>query len=130
MGKCEAMSESNLICQTIAREATSGDFEDMVAIGKVLRNRLALGYYGKSYQEVILSKWQFSCWNDGTYQKERSQEQLEQAAKAFEISAMESDFPATHYYNPEVSGDPSWASSPQMKYLCTIGKHKYYQETR
>ena len=124
------MSESVLIYQTIAREATSGDFDDMVAVGKVLRNRLALGYYGKTYQEVILKKWQFSCWNPGVKQKERTQEQLKMASEAFELSAMKSDFPATHYYNPEVSGDPYWASSPQMKYLCKIGEHKYFQERR
>ena len=123
------MSDALIVYETIAREA-SDNYDDYLGVAYTIRNRVLLGW-SKSYREACLKPFQYSCWNQGVEQVERTPEQISMAKDAFDfVLSSKSDFPATHYYNPEVSGDPAWTSSPQMKYLCTISKHKYYQEIR
>ena len=123
------MSESRLIAETISRES-SGNFDEMVAIGKVLRNRKDTGWYGDSYISVILSKSQFSCWNEGTIQEERTKEQLDNAALAFELSSLKSDFPANLYHLADMKKYPSWTKANNVKRLCQVGAHIFYEERR
>ena len=121
------MSDALIVYETIAREA-SDNYDDYLGVAYTIRNRVLLGW-SKSYREACLKPFQYSCWNQGVEQVERTPEQISMAKDAFDfVLSSKSDFPATHYHHENIS--PSWASSPQMKYLCTISKHRYYQEIR
>ena len=127
------MSESKLICETIAREgfmrAGKPYMDDYIAIARTIRNRLLLKWDGETtIHGIILHPMAFSAWNPGVEMAERTKEQLEAASLAWELSAIPADFPATHYHLADMKEYPSWAG--KIKYLCQVGKHKFYQEVR
>lgn len=51
------------LAKTIYGEARGESVETMLAVGWVIRNRLQLRRYGKTYKDVVLQPKQFSCWN-------------------------------------------------------------------
>ncbi len=62
-----ATMDTNLLhlAKTIWGEARGENIETMLAVGWVVRNRLSAKRYGKTYKDVVLQPFQFSCWNSG-----------------------------------------------------------------
>jgi hypothetical protein len=56
------LSAPAVLALTIFGEARNQPIEGKVAVGSVIRNRLASGRWGHDYKAVCLAPWQFSCW--------------------------------------------------------------------
>lgn len=57
-----ALSDTQIVALTIWGEARGEPIEGQIAVGCVIRNRMKGGHWGRSYTDVCLAKWQFSCW--------------------------------------------------------------------
>lgn len=123
------------LAKTIYGEARGEGLKGMQAVANVVMNRVNAGsWYGASVKDVVLKKWQFSCWNDGDPNKKvienMTPAQLEASgALAIARKAIAGDLAditggATHYHNKHIK--PSWALS--MKRTATIGNHIFYKE--
>lgn len=60
------LSEADVLAVTLWAEARGEPIEGKAAVASVIRNRVASGRWGHSYDSVCRAPWQFSCWNDGT----------------------------------------------------------------
>ncbi len=136
-----SLPEKELLARCIWGEARGESVEGKLAIAHVVMNRKeANAYYGHSIADVLLKRWQFSCFN-GTDPNlaqiiDLSDKNLELTycraiadAVIFERTLGRNADPtggATHYHT--VSTKPSWAESSQMKHLCRIGNHLFYRE--
>ena len=135
-------TDREIVAATIWAEARGEGIVGMAAVAAVIQNRADGIYkrYGSTYRNVCLKPWQFSCWNiykDGT--KDPNLDLILRGptgnrwhyAQAitdlvFEKLMGDPTGGATHYHTPDVN--PSWASSPQMRFLRQIGNHKFYFE--
>ena len=127
------MSDALIVYETIAREA--GTIDQKIAVSRLILTRAKLGLrykWGTTPRSVCLYPGAFDCWNSQTHasQDERTQEELEQAMKAFEIACTtKSDFPATHYHDKRQ--EKHTGIFKDMKFLCTVDKDMhFYQEIR
>lgn len=59
----DALSEHQVFLVTLYGEARSEPIEGLIAVACCVRNRVQSGYRGRTYHEVCLAPWQFSCWN-------------------------------------------------------------------
>lgn len=57
-----ALTETQVVTLTLWGEGRGEPIEGRIAIGCLIRNRVDAAYRGRSYREVCLSPWQFSCW--------------------------------------------------------------------
>lgn len=129
--------QEDYIARTIWGEARGEGARGMQAVANVIMNRVKAGsWYGTTPKDVVLKKWQFSCWNDGDPNK----------SKMLAVTAADRDFAnaqiiaqaayngnlpditngATHYYAYKSIKEPSWVKD--MTYKTTIGNHKFYKE--
>lgn len=127
-----------MIAGLIHGEADGEPTEGQIAVAWTVRNRvLNPSWWGKSWLEVILKPFQYSCWNfdkRGFPDWERVTELIEKATAAQLYISMGVYFGyivdptggATHYHASYV--DPAWAGSEMMEYLKTIGNHLFYRE--
>ncbi|MGE9762726.1 cell wall hydrolase [Pseudomonas sp. PDM20] len=51
------------LAMTIYGEARGQSYESKIAVGWVIRNRLATGRWGKTYKLVVTARLQFTCWS-------------------------------------------------------------------
>lgn len=58
----ENLSNAEILALTIIGEARGEPIEGQVAVGCVIRNRCLT--YKKSYHDICLEPYQFSCWNE------------------------------------------------------------------
>ena len=88
---------------------------------KPLKKALKEGY-GKTLKDVILSPYQYSCFNNGTKSSKFLKNPLKHDAKEFFISLIIAEGilhgkykdptnGATHYYNPSLVNKPTWVNS-------------------
>lgn len=123
------------MAKTMWGEARGEGARGMQAVGNVIMNRVnAASWYGASIKDVVLKKWQFSCWNETDPNRKVIEPLTEQQLAANGslsiarqvISGMLPDITggATHYHAKGIR--PSWASS--MKKTATIGNHIFYRE--
>ena len=121
------------MARTIYGEARGEGSRGMQAVGNVIMNRVHAGsWYGASIKDVVLKKYQFSCWNVGDPNREKilnaTPTQLSSARSIAEKVA-DGTLPditggATHYHAKSIL--PYWAAS--MKKTATIGNHIFYKE--
>lgn len=67
----------DLLAATMWGEGRSGGSAEMRAIGHVILNRVENDGFGSSIQAVVLSPYQFSCWNEGDPNRSRMERLLE-----------------------------------------------------
>ena len=121
----------------IFAEARSEPFEGQVAVGCVIRNRMARKY--ASDGTVTSTVWwpkQFSWTNSTDGQRTRVLRADENdpawrvAVKAWEESAFSRAVgDAVLYYADWISA-PDWAHAPGVKPVRQIGRHRFFTETR
>lgn len=128
----------DVVARTLWGEARGEGDDGMVAVANVIMNRVKspISWWGATPGTVALKKWQFSVWNDNDPNRvliENVTDDDPQFARALQIAkmAVEGDLPdltggATHYHTPAVN--PPWASSPNVKFIKTIGNHRFYRE--
>lgn len=124
-------SQTDLVAvQTIYLEARGESKEGQVAVGEVIRNRVAIGgWWGNSVKKVCLRDYQFSCWNN-LPEAERSlrnawDREMQESARSWEISRKTNLVRgATHYCRYD--SWPAWRS--HMKFIRRIGNHLFFKE--
>jgi len=108
--------------ETIAYEASGEDLLGQVAVACVIRNRAEK--QNKTIEQICKAPYQFSCWNPKTKLNKRTKLEIEKARLAWQLSESFL-FSATHYH--ALNCNPYWSKS--LTYLCTIGNHKFYQQS-
>jgi N-acetylmuramoyl-L-alanine amidase len=132
----ETWSELELLTGLIIGEARGEGMAGRIGVALTARTRAKKPcWWGKNLREVILMDRQFSCWQDHNADVIRSiREQHGTSWKNFERIAMDVYSgitidcigKPTHYHT--INCNPKWAG--QLKYLTTIGKHKFYHDPR
>ena len=121
----------------IFAEARSEPYEGQVAVGCVVRNRMARKY--ASDGTVVGTVWwpkQFSWTNSTDGQRTRvlraelSDPAWRVAVRAWEESAMSRVVGDAVLYYADYIPAPDWAKAPGVTLVRTIGKHRFFTETR
>jgi hypothetical protein len=124
------LSDRELLAKTLQAEAGNQGIGGMLAVGSVIRNRMA---QGGSLSDVILAPAQFSAWNKVTGAVGGEQGQDMAAIKPSEDAYAAADAilsgnapdvtgGATHYYNPSIS-NPAWGKEKAGGDWTKIGAH-------
>jgi len=124
------LSDRELLAKTLQAEAGNQGIGGMLAVGSVIRNRMA---QGGSLSDVILAPAQFSAWNKVTGAVGGEQGQDMAALKPSEDAYAAADAilsgnapdvtgGATHYYNPSIS-NPAWGKEKAGGDWTKIGAH-------
>jgi len=126
----------NALWRTIYGEAEAGDFEDAIAIGHVILNRVRLPNWPGSIRGVCYQPWQFSCWNnDNPRLKELNEVKPSAsgwAAYCYDLAHQliagtgpaDPTMRATHYYATYI-GAPKWAKGHTPVYRTAGGKYTH-----
>jgi len=118
------ISPEELIARTIHFEAGCESVTGKLAVASVIYNRHADS--ADSWQEIILAKAQFSCWNGPQDLCELIPGSEAALCRSIAHDMLTGEFepigPWTHYYNPNLC-DPSWAKSLQK--VKNIGRHRF-----
>lgn len=129
--------QEDYIARTIYGEARGEKSQGMQAVANVIMNRVKAGsWYGTTPKDVVLKKYQFSCWNDSDPNKAKilaatAADPVFANAQKIAQAAYRGTLPditggATHYYAYKSIAAPSWVN--KMTYTTTIGNHKFYKE--
>ena len=126
------MTAALCLSLTIYYEARSENIFGQLAVAQVVMNRVESSRYPNDTCEVVTQRKQFSYLN-GTKVEHLVQDVSEYQAWRVAQSVANSflkghriSLDATHYHTVQI--DPSWANHPSMKYLKTIGNHRFYKE--
>lgn len=136
------LDQMDLMARTMWGEARGESEIGRLAVGFVILNRVRDMRWGFNVHDVVLAKWQFSCFNEGDPNlpklmaldsaKPDPDPVYEQCLKlASQILLGEVSDPthgATHYHALGVR--PSWAGHPKMRYRGRIKNHLFYFEER
>jgi len=133
----EKLPQADLLARCIWGEARGEPIRGKLAVAHVVLNRVkARSYFGKTITEVILSPWQFSCFNENDPNLAKilglsSKDPDLAYCRAVADMALLTGSPdptggATHYHAAQVT--PLWAESNQMVFLWRIGNHLFYRE--
>ena len=125
-----ALNDRELLAKTLQAEAGNQGIGGMLAVGSVIRNRMA---QGGSLSDVILAPAQFSAWNKvtGAVGGEQGQDMValkpSEDAYAAADAILSGNAPdvtggATHYYNPSIS-NPAWGKEKAGGDWTKIGAH-------
>ena len=126
------INPDTLAAINIWMEARGEPYEGQVAVGEVMRNRLANGSFGHNLQSIILAPYQFSGWNTTSNERiaafslDDADPVYQQCLKAW-LESTNTAFAkgALFYYNPSiVSLPPDWAVPIHL--TATIGHHQFY----
>jgi len=143
------LSEVELLARLIWGEARGESLQGKVAVGCVVWNRVnhATGRYGRTWRNVMLKPWAFSCF----WQDLGKNPQFDQIISDKYFATLQGTFSeierirviadmvrgglttdptgkATHYHVADMQHPPYWADSDQMKATVMIGNHKFYEE--
>lgn len=127
--------EIDLTARTLWGEARGEGIRGMQAVANVITNRVNAGkWYGRTYEEVVLKPYQFSCWNenDPNFSKLKSVNDNDVnfynakglARLAYDGDLLDITGGATHYHR--AGSTPYWAGS--MQKTAVIGNHVFYKE--
>ena len=113
------------MARTMWGEARGEGATGMRAVGHVIMNRVKAGsWYGATPKDVVLKKWQFSCWNAD----DPNRPKLLAVTTADSNFALAQSLAKAIYANylalGSVSKVPSWAS--KMTQVAEIGNHTFY----
>jgi len=124
------LNDRELLAKTLQAEAGNQGLGGMLAVGSVIRNRMA---QGGSLSDVILAPAQFSAWNKvtgavgGEQGQDMSAVNPSKDAYAAADAILSGNAPdvtggATHYYNPSIS-NPAWGQEKAGGDWTKIGAH-------
>jgi spore germination cell wall hydrolase CwlJ-like protein len=129
--------ELSLPEMTLVAEAKNQGYIGMLAVAEVIRTRAKERHI--TVDEVVLQKWQFSCWNDLQegyrqvydlvyFRSEREMADIHDTARKAWLDSATSNITkkANLYHATYVH--PTWARSPKVHYITAIGKHLFYKE--
>lgn len=132
------IDENALAVMTIWQEARGESFEGKVAVGEVIRHRMAQRVHSDgTIAGTVLAPLQFSGMNAKdpnripAFKLDTENPQCAACQKAWDMSATTNITKgATFYYSPKTVKalgypDPAWAV-PE-KHLVTIGSHEFYR---
>ena len=121
-------------------EARSEGFKGMVATVWTAKNRFldpAHRWPNKRLGQVILQRWQFSCFNDNDPNLAKLWQPLEYDTEWVWVEACAAAFGvvfglledltggANHYHTISMAKYPSWADPGKV--TCDIGGHRFYE---
>lgn len=128
-----------LLAQTILGEAEGENWSGKLAVANVIMNRLEDGRFGKNLKEVILKKYQFSCWNKGSprikvmenpkrYTDIDTWEQCRVVAKlVLERDVCDKTKGSLYYVHKNISKrPPKWLQ--EMDIVIAIDSHVFYRD--
>jgi hypothetical protein len=145
-----ALSDEQMLCLTLYGEARGEPYEGKVAVAYVIKNRLKTGRWGNSIKKVVLSPFQFSCYNcddpnravleeiarnwDSYIQKNKKLQECCKVAKEVLSGAVSDPTGGALYYHGDpkyyarmwqkCGGVPCWAVD---KPYVVIGNHWFYR---
>ncbi len=139
-----------LLARMIYGEARSCNAEERIAIGYTAINRLKAGYYGDTLHEVVLARWQYSCFNNNDPNLDKLLKPTQQGfgeRKAWRLCVKNAygilaqrlpDYGkgATHYLHKNVEKKTWWTKSPKMQRIGILqtkfgpSRHVFYKEKR
>ena len=139
----EKLSDEQLMALCIYGEARDQGLDGMLAVGSVVMNRLRRQtWMGKTVKEVILKRYQFSCFNEtdpnrkllalaaDDFQGATERDGWLRAAYWVAIGILDHYLAsnvamATNYFRPSANAaDPSWTK--EMQFIKKIGDHFFY----
>ena len=129
------ITDITCMAQNIWFETRSGGFEDKIAVGHVVLNRVRAGNYPDTICEVIWQPKQFSWTHDGQSDEVELINRIDREAWMRAVMAAHltmtgevKDFSngATHYHANYVS--PGWSKA--MTNVAVHGQHIYYRTER
>lgn len=123
-------------------EARGESLEGSAAVMMVVRNRvLHPRWWGRSWKEVMLKPWQFSCFNANDPNREMLIEMMDDplgsaedpewrearflVAGVFNGDIQDMTKGATHYHVTDMARPPMWASL--LTPTAVIGRHSFYK---
>jgi|MudIll2142460700_1097286.scaffolds.fasta_scaffold65317_4 hypothetical protein len=142
------LDATDIIGLTLWGEARSEPVEGLVAVASVIANRVRdpQGRFGKTWQEVCLKPWQFSCWipEGGRVNYERMKLKAEQmmatrawpdpketrlreclwVARGIIDQMIRDNTRGANHYHTTVLDPPTWADP--RKITVRIGAHVFY----
>lgn len=127
-GYCETQEE--VVIQTLLLEARGEGLIGMQAVGEVIRNRASSK--NKSYEEVVLTPFQFSCWGEPINKVNRKLSKFTEydwqlASKAWALSEDSRLTNGANHYLAKKSLKhlPSWAK--EWLITAKLGNHTFYR---
>lgn len=135
--KSAKADELSLPEMTLVAEAKNQGYIGMLAVAEVIRTRAK--DRNLTFDQVVLQKWQFSCWNDLQdgfrlvydvlgYRTEKEMADIHNLArKAWKDSATTNITKKANLYHATYV-HPDWAKSHKVHYITAIGKHLFYRE--
>jgi spore germination cell wall hydrolase CwlJ-like protein len=126
-------AEENFAVATIWQEARGEIHEGKVAVGEVIRTRMAKKVFSDgTILGTVLAPFQFAGWNPRDPNRlpalrlKKDDPAVADCEKAWAESATSSlTAGATHYFNPRIVR-PAWADTMQL--VATVGHHAFYAE--
>lgn len=144
------LSALDVLALTLHHEAGAERLIGLIAVGCVIRNRVAWGRWGRTVQDVCLAPWQFSCWipQGGAVNHAKLKEHAARIRggdrpsalrRAYDVAeaVLEDGLPdptgqADHYYAPLAMVPPGrvpeWAKGVEPS--AVLGNHRFYKLRR
>lgn len=134
-------SEFNCLVETLYHEARGEPPEGILAVAKVVLNRMSSKRYPSSIcgvvkQQLVKGVWQFSFWKEVNLlvkpkkiEEHRKVIKIAKYAINMHYSGYDVIDNAMYYYNPE-KANPGWAKSPKLKFVKQIGKHRFFKRVK
>ena len=130
----EQMDDLSLMTALIMGEAEAGLFLGKLAVACVVRNRLADKRWPDTWAEVMLQKYQFSCFNADLIRPEITMQYWGRVAWRecrFAAFGVLCDYVgditegANHYYAASLVKQPYWADG--HRHTVGVGNHLFYK---
>lgn len=134
-------NQFDCLVTTLYHEARGEPAEGVLAVAKVVLNRMESPRYPKSVcgvvkQQLVRGIWQFSFWKEKhlltqPVDKEswKKMQKIAQQAVNLHYAGFDVIDNSMYYYNPDVA-NPKWAKSKKLKFVRKIGKHKFYKRVK
>lgn len=134
-------ADLNALWRTIYGEAEPHDYDDALAIGHVILNRVAWRNWPATIRGVCYQRWQFSCWNADNPRLDHLNEvttdhsvwtrHCYRLARALidGTAAPDPTNGATHYYATYIRA-PAWAKGKKPVYSTPAGRftHLFFND--
>ncbi|MEE4207949.1 MAG: cell wall hydrolase [Parvularcula sp.] len=125
--------EAILTALTLWGEARGEDELGRKAVASVIVNRTNDRRWGNLFEDVVMQKWQFEPWNEGTAARRKLeavtiddrtfQQVLRIAEKAVDGVLEDVTNGADHFFATWMTGVPTWAAKAVAS--LTIGRHRF-----
>lgn len=130
------LSPDCLAALCIFAEARGEPFEGMVAVGSVLRNRMARRYQSDgTVPGTVFRPWAFSWANTNDRQRVRvfgcmdDDPHYQKALEAWRASETERPVGSAVLYHADYI-TPGWASAATVRFVKQIGRHRFFDEDK